>query len=199
MAQIVFLDTNVILDYLENRNKDVRDIIAQLLLFHKNGSISLATSVFNVAELIDKQFQIQHMGSLLAEKLSYDEIIKFRGKKKEFRKASVKYKDKIEKKIRQLIFEHDIEILELTISDETEMSSYDELYTLIYKHQFSSQDALIIGTALLHKITYFLSNDDDIVQEINNHNLIDAYNLRNPTQLDDFRNTVLESLVGKLK
>jgi hypothetical protein len=39
MAQTVFLDTDVILDYLENRNKEVRDLVAQLLLLHEKGRI----------------------------------------------------------------------------------------------------------------------------------------------------------------
>jgi predicted nucleic acid-binding protein len=57
MVQVIFLDTNVILDYLENRNQEVRDVIAQSLLLHKKGRIILATSVFNIAELIDQEFQ----------------------------------------------------------------------------------------------------------------------------------------------
>ena len=70
MAQMVFLDTNVILDYLESRNQEVRDIIAQLLLLYKKGRVILATSVFNVAELVDKEFQIRFIGVCVNERMS---------------------------------------------------------------------------------------------------------------------------------
>jgi len=84
-VQTVFLDTCVILDYLENRDTDIRDIVAQLLLFHENGKIILATSIFNIAELIDKEFEIYFIGHLISKRLSYDEIWKKKGNKKLFR------------------------------------------------------------------------------------------------------------------
>ncbi len=74
MAETIFLDTNIMLDYIENRHQEVRDIIAQLLLFHRKNIIILSTSIFNLAELIDKEFEIHFIGSLLSQKLSYDEI-----------------------------------------------------------------------------------------------------------------------------
>lgn len=203
MPQILFLDTNVILDYLENRNEEVKDIVAQLLLFHKKGEIVLATSVFNIAELIDKEFQIQHIGSLLSEKLSYDEIMNEKSKKKKFRENARQYKEEIQKKIRRFIEREGIDILELGTSPwnegNQEISGYDELYNLIFSHQFSSQDALIIGAALCNGITYFISNDSDIVHEINENNLVDAYSLRDRKQREDFQNNVLLTLIGKSK
>ena len=207
MNQIIFLDTNVILDYIENRNQEVRDIIAQLLLFHENDKIVLATSVFNISELIDKEFEIHYIGNLLSEKLSYDEILKQKSNKKQFRGVAMKNKGKIEKKIKNFIFGKKIEILTLLISNiengnteinEKENKSYEELYDLIYNYQFSSQDALIIASALSNKVTYFLSNDGDIINQINNNNLMYAFNLRDQGDRKHFKNNFLDTLADTL-
>lgn len=205
MSQTVFLDTNVILDYLESRNHEVRDIVAQLLLFHKNDRIVLTTSVFNVAELIDKEFEIHHIADLLSQKFSYSEILRQRGDKKGYRETAARCKDLVKEKVRNFIFSWEIKVLSLPFpitedgeASETGVESYEELYNLIYENQFSSQDAFIIATALSNRVTYFLSNDDDIVRQIGERNLIDAYNLRNESQREDFRNTVLDTLAQVL-
>lgn len=204
MIQIFFLDTNVILDYLENRNQEVRDIVAQLLLFHKNGSIELATSVFNMAEVIDKEFQIHHIGTLLSNKMSYDEVLRQRGKKNQYREEARGYTTSVKRKIKRFIFDNDIKMLDLEPFQTGRVegpstSTYEELYDLIYSHQFASQDALIIGTALCNGTTYFLSNDTDIVNEITENGILDAYNLRDPKQRKDFKDNVLQTLVGMLR
>ena len=194
MAQIVFVDTNVILDYLENRNQDVRDIVAQLLLLHKKGRVTLATSVFNVSELIDKEFEICFIGACVNERMSYDEIIrKLRGNKKLYRQIAETGKKEIEKKIKDFIFKNEIEVLSPSFNDSEQ---YQELYGLIYDHQLSSQDALIVLTALLSNVTYFLSNDSDLVDTISNSKSLDLYScdLRNEVQRTNFRNSVVEAI-----
>ena len=187
-VQIIFLDTNVILDYLENRNQEVRDIIAQLLLLHKKGKIILATSVFNIAELIDKEFQIAFIGECINERMSYDEIIgKLRRDRKLYREIAEKNRKRIEKKIRDFIFKNEILVLTISFNDPNQ---YQEIYNLIYNHQLQSQDALIVATALLNNATYFLSNDSELVNTISD--LINSYNLRDEKQREIFRNNVLE-------
>ena len=200
MTQVVFLDTNIILDYIENRNSKVRDVVAQLLLFHQKGTVVLATSVFNVAELIDKEFEIHFIGDLMAEKLSYDEIYRQKGDKEHFREVAENKKQRIKQKIEQFIFQNEIEILTLSFKEEDKNSGgYVDLYELIYKYQFSSQDALMIATALNNNVTFFLSNDSDLIKQINNNSLIDTFNLRDEKQREDFKNTVLDNLTQVLK
>ena len=44
MSELIFFtEIYVMLDYLENRNKEVRDIVAQLLLLHRKEKIALVT------------------------------------------------------------------------------------------------------------------------------------------------------------
>lgn len=194
MAQIVFLDTNVILDYLENRNQDVRDIVAQLLLLHKKGKIVLATSVFNISEVIDKEFEIRFIGACVNERMSYDEIMgKLRGDKRLYRQIAEASKREIEKGLREFVFKNNIEIISPSFDDSKQ---YQELYNLIYDHQLRSQDALIVFTTLSNNATYFLSNDADLVNVISNSKLLSVYafNLRDELQRKNFRNSVVEAL-----
>lgn len=203
MPQIVFLDTNVILDYLENRSKEVIYIIQRLLDYHKKGRIMLATSIFNVAELIDKEFEIKFFGKLILEKLSFDEVLKRKNDKRLFREISVEHKNRIEKTVKKFLFDNNIEILSFSsVGLEErfqELGGHEGIYNLIYEHQFSSQDALIIATALSNDVTYFLSNDGDIVKQIIDNELMDAYNLRDERQREDFKNNVLDGLAEVLE
>jgi predicted nucleic acid-binding protein len=188
MVQIAFLDTDVILDYLENRNQEVRDIVAQLLLLHKKGRIVLATSVFNIAELIDKDFQIHFIGWCLKERMTYDEVIsKLNRDEKLFREVSSRNKEEVEKRIKSFIFEKKIQILSLLGEKE-----YEEIYNLIYEQNLRSQDALIVATALANKVTYFLSNDSNLTSRIGS--LLDVYNLRDKNMQEAFRRNVLEAI-----
>jgi len=190
MTQIVFLDTNVILDYLENRNQEVRDIIAQLLLLHRKGRIILATSVFNIAELVDKEFQIHFIGTCINDRMSYDEIMsKLKRDRKLYKQIAEKNKDKIEKKIESFIFKNKIEIFTLSFNNPQQ---YQEIYKLIYDRQLRTQDALIVATALSNNATYFLSNDSELVNTIGD--LLNSYNLRDKKQLENFRDSVVEAI-----
>jgi len=188
MVQAVFLDTSVMLDYLENRNQEVRDVIAQLLLLHKKGRIVLATSVFNVAEVIDKEFDIHFMGWCMNERMSFDEINARRKDEKLFREISEKNKNNVEKRIKEFIFKN--EIMLFTFSGDA--PQYDELYNLIYQNQLQSQDALIVATALANKATYFLSNDSNLISKI--EGMLNTYNLRNENRRKAFHNDVVEAI-----
>ena len=189
MNQSVFLDTDVMLDYLENRNKDVRDIVAQLLLLHKKAKISLVTSAFNIAELIDKEFEIQFIGWCLRERMSYDETVsKLKRDERLLRTVSESCKNSIEKGIQEFIFKNEIGVLSLP-----QDYQFQELYDLIYKRQLKSQDAVNVATASSCKVTYFLTNDSNLAEKIGD--LFDVYKLREQTLREAFRDTVLESVL----
>jgi predicted nucleic acid-binding protein len=188
MVQIVFLDTSMILDYLENRNQEVRDVIAQLLLLHKKGRIILATSVFNVAEAIDKEFEIHFMGWCMNERMSFDEINARRRDDKLFGEISEKNKENIAKRIKDFIFRNEIMLFPFS----GDAPKYEEFYNLLYQFKLQSQDAIVVATALVNKVTYFLSNDSDLVTKI--RDIFDAYNLRDKNLREAFRNSVLEAI-----
>ena len=187
-VQIVFLDTNIILDYLENRNPEVRDIIAQLLPPHRKGKIRLATSVFNVAELIDKEFDIHFMSWCLNQRMSSDEVLNKRNRdEKLFEEISEKNRKEIEKRVNKFASKNEIGILSISPEE-----LQQDIYELIYRHKLQCQDALMIATALANKVTYFLSNDSNLIRKTSE--LFDGYSLRDPILREAFRNNVLESI-----
>jgi predicted nucleic acid-binding protein len=188
MTQIVFLDTDVILDYLENRDVEVRDTVAQLLLLHKKGRVILATSIFNIAELIDKELEIHFFGWCINKRMSYDEVINRRNRDKElFKKVSKDNKNKVGDNIKKFIIDNDIRILYLCNEENNE-----KIHELIYERNLRSQDALIVTTAITNNATYFLSNDRDLTNEISD--LLNTYNLRNKDQRKEFHDSVLEAI-----
>lgn len=69
-----FLDTNIILDYIENRNRETASFVYGIL---HNPNIKVSTSFFNLVETIDKIQEIRHIGKLIVEnKYSFDEIVR---------------------------------------------------------------------------------------------------------------------------
>ena len=196
-VQTVFLDTCVMLDYLENRNEDVRDVVAQLILLHENGQIALVTSTFNMAELIDKEFEIHFIGALVSERFAYDEIAKERGNRKHFREVADRNRGRIRERITGFISKG-ILLLYPEFSTDMEAAEYDDLYRFIYELQLRSQDALIALTAVRNNVTYFLSNDAELVRVLNENGLIDAYSLRDPGQRQAFKDNVISSKVEVL-
>jgi len=188
MAQIVFIDTGVILDYLENRNAAVKSILEQLLYLHKNGRVVLATSVFNIAETIDKEFDIHFGGWGLTQKMSFDEISRMRRDRRLFAEVSGRNKSRVQKNVDRFASQNEITVFSLP----PEAQQYEQLYNLIYRYQLQSQDALIVAAALANKATYFLSNDLELVRKT--RDVLDGYNLRDEGSLDAFRRTVLQAI-----
>lgn len=188
MVQAVFLDTDVMLDYLENRNQEVRDIVAQLLLLHKKEKITLVTSAFNIAELIDKEFEIHFISWCLSEKMSCDETLsKLRRDEKYFIEVSEKNRKGIEKGIREFVFRNRIAVLSFPTDYE-----HEELYDLIYRRQLKSQDAVVVAIAQGWKVAYFLTNDSNLANKIGD--LFDVYKLRDDRLREAFKDNVLEAI-----
>lgn len=114
---------------------------------------------------------------------------KLRRDRKLYRQIAERNKERVEKKIRDFIFQKEIEVFSLSFNDPQQ---YQELYKLIYNHQLQPQDALIVATALSNNATYFLSNDSDLVYTIGE--LLNSFNLRDKVQRESFRDDVLEAI-----
>jgi len=186
MVQVVFLDTNVILDYLEGRDEAVRQIVERLLDLHKNGRVVLATSILNIAEFICKEFDL-HFGKWgLAQKLAFDEIQKLRKNRKIF--ADVTKDNSVREKIEAFAYKNGVALYSVP----PEVDECDRLYELIYRYQLESQDALIVAAALTNNATYFLSNDSMLVKKTSD--ILDGYNLQNEQSRNTFLKDVLEAI-----
>ena len=161
----VFLDTNVILDYLENRDDNVRYLIEEMI---RSPKVKIVTSVFNVIEVIDKEKDIVFIGKLLLKRYSFDEISKMR------RNRTINNEDKnlIGDRINQFLG---------VINEESytlDEKGFTKAMELIQEHDLQSQDALIVATFLtIEGSDYFLSNDSDLIKELNEYKICNSYNL----------------------
>jgi len=184
--QTVFLDTNVILDVIENRDKEVKKIVNMLIKAHKKGSILLSTSIFNICELLDIQFEISYYTECMKEKMSSDIIIRRRNNRDDFYcERSLKNKDKITQKFENFLAKSELEIFYSTQS----IDGRDMLFKLLGDRGIRSQDAIILSCALYNEIDCFLTSDSQLIRAI--PDIIYAYNLRKSEDRNIILRTVL--------
>ena len=190
MIPRIFLDTNVILDYLEGRRQEVKQVVRRLLEMHEKGTVELATTVMNVAELIDKEFEIHFLNQCLSEKMTSDEIYRKMRDRQRTNKAYVNFvnehRSKVGDKVEAFIAKNGIGI----VAPDGDWK--EDFYMLVQERRVQTQDAFIVATILSADADYFLTNDEELRQLV--EDLINTYNLRRPEQLEDFRNSVLEAI-----
>lgn len=189
MIDIFFLDTNVLLDYLEKRHKEVYGVVFELLRLSREGKIILATSIFNIAELLEKELDIAFYGKCMRKKMSFDEIIRLaRSKGGSYEKTLENCRGGLESRVKKLIENNDILLLSLPEN----IDLLEQVCDLGVNNYLSSQDVMIVTTALTNSVTYFLSNDQKLVKKLDQNGSIYVYNLRKDDQRETFCNTVLK-------
>ena len=188
---VIFLDTNILLDYLENRDKEVKNLLKKLIRLHRRGKIILATSIFNIVELIDKEFEISFLGWCQRKRLSPDEAyrrVRAKGDRLFLQVAEDK-RERIKSKISKFIEDNDILLLSFSSNDER---GCDNVFNVVYEYKLSSQDALIVATAVINGVNYFLSNDNELITKVDS--LFNCFNLRDERQRRVFNDNVLKVL-----
>ena len=191
MVDVFFADTNVLIDYLEIRDNAVHNLFTKLLQLDKEGKIRLVTSIFNIAELIDKELDIAFYSKCMKQKMSCDEILRLA------RNRQGKYEEKmetcvtnVESKIRRFIEKNDLTLLCLS----AEMLDLEQIFYLGIKNYIPSQDTMIVATALASKATYFLSSDEKLGKKLKVNDLFYVFDLGKEKQREIFRDTVLKAL-----
>ena len=189
MIDTFFVDPNVLLDYLEKRHKEVYRVVFELLRLSKEGKIILATSIFNIAELLEKELDIAFYSKCMRKKMSSDEIIRLaRNKGDSYEKTLEKCRGRLESRVKKLIEKNNILLLSLPEN----IDSLEQVCDLGVNNFLSSQDVMIVTTALANSMTYFLSNDQELVKKLDQNGGIYVYNLRKDDQRETFCNTVLK-------
>ncbi len=149
---IIFLDTNILIDYIENRDRDVAHFVQNILDGDKH---NLATSIYNIIELLDKIQEIRHMGKLVLRKLSFDEIALQRRKKK------------LNSGERGDILEEIAKLKEKMIIYQIDKSEgYQKVIDLLAEINMGSQDALIVGAYATSEANMFISKDSELITSI---------------------------------
>ena len=184
--QTVFLDTNIILDAIENRDKEVKKFVNMLVKAHNKERILLSTSIFNIYELLDKQFEISYYTECMKEKISSDAIIRRRNNRDYFYcERSLRNKNKIIKKLDNFLEKSGLEIFYSTQS----IDDRDILFKLLGDRGIRSQDAIILSCALDNDTDCFLTSDGELIRVVSD--IIYAYNLTKAEDRDIILRTVL--------
>ena len=162
----------------------------KMLKLHNEGKIIITTSIYNIAELLDVELEINFFIDCMKKKMSGDEILNKKRRDQKYYKSIANINKKtIEKNISNFINDNEIEILKLPFE---EKENEKLLYHLLYNYCLRSQDAFIASTAIHTKADYFLTNDDNLLNSIKND--ITSYNLRDKGQRDLFNRTFLEAI-----
>ena len=150
----VFLDTCVLLDYFENRDRDIAYIVQRMI---ESDQVEITTSMFNVIELLDKVQEIRHMAKLVNKKYSYDEISRDR-QKKELSKTDreeilLELNDFLQKSKIVTFFPRDL-------------LAYKQIIDLISTINIKSQDALVFTLYIQSESKMFLTKDSTLAKNV---------------------------------
>lgn len=181
----IFLDTNVLLDVLEDRNEAVEELFSQLVERHKNGEIQLSTSIYNITELLDKEFELSYFHECMKEKISSDVILRRRGTPGFFCERSVRNKAAIIERVNNFLEHSELHIHSSTLPIEMR----ETLYDILGDRGIRSQDAIIISCALHNEADYFFTNDNNLKKA-----LLDLFYTFNLTHEQD-RDTILRTVL----
>ena len=162
----VFLDTCVLLDYFENRDRTISCFVQSLI---DNPKIEIYTSAFNIIEMLDKIQEIRHMAKLVQKRYSFDEISRDR----QIKQLSLTERDEILIELNKFLEESYIMVLYFN-----ELIAYQNVIKMLSKIDLKSQDALIFTAYIIGKYDMFISKDSTLIKNVKKHypNIFNAKN-----------------------
>ena len=197
--QPVFIaDTNVLIDFVEKRDEDVVNSLKLLMHFSKKDMLILGTTVYNVAEFIDKMNGFVMAMRLFKKRYSPDYIIRTSNNKSQYARIiarekidEIKFKIDVLKKI-WIVYENFV-IFSPSFSDSEIIEEISLLERLAVDDFVRSQDAIILH--LVSRINaasnfgaYFLTRDGYLLDVASSY----VYSL-NPSETDEIQK-VLRSM-----
>ena len=163
----VFLDTCVLLDYFENRDRETACFVQNLI---DNPKIEVRTAVFNVIEMLDKIQEIRHMAKLVQKRYSFDEISRDR----QIKKLSPTEREEILNELNNFLEESKI----ITFYFK-EMVGYGAVIDVLSKVDLKSQDAVIVTTYLDTDSDMFITKDSNLIKNVKDKFSKDFFNAKN--------------------
>lgn len=166
---IILLDTNVLLDFIEGRDKETRDFVKKLTKEADKGKIELGTTALNISEVIDKELELSFQLMLLKKKRTADYIIRTTNNRRELARIIGEFNEKdgfystILKKLDK------INKIKVFYANCYVNEDFEEmLRELILKGHLRSQDAFIVAMVYLISTSYqdafFLTTDRYLVE-----------------------------------
>ncbi len=165
---IIFFDTNLLLDYIDERRDNISKSIMDKLFISSNYEIS--TSLYNIVEVVDKLKEITTIKNLVNEGVSFDELLRKRKENKLYKKDI----DYISENVSNLLKMIEIYMIK-------RKRDIEDIIDIAINYKFKSQDALIIFTYLSIPTNdkVFFTKDKELVREVkaNYKEFEESYNL----------------------
>jgi predicted nucleic acid-binding protein len=162
---IPYLDTNVILDYIRNRNRDSVVLLDTI----RRKKLRCYTSYFTILELLDRGQEDKWIWKRVQQRESLDDILA-RRYPRELTKDELKavFKELNEKFLKPFV---DTDIIHVMIPSDL---VWDSILKFLQRWNFSIGDAFHVGIATNTNCNIFISNDSNLVKMINESKLIPA-------------------------
>lgn len=144
----IYLDTNIILDVVEERRK------ASTLLLEKvkRSKWYCCTSMFALCEAIDIEQQFTHIENMLKKKYSPDQILRKRRQKR----ISQEERENAIEKVESFFDKYPVEIFAI------EKDAWEKALQTMRDLNVSACDSIQIVTALEAKCTVLITNDKEL-------------------------------------
>lgn len=151
---LLYLDTNIFLDLIRNRNDDSIDLFRKI----KKGNYKTVTSFFTLLEIIeDEQKRVFAEREIMIRKRSFDEV-RTRISQRDLRKTELEgIKIILEKDIYKPFV--DTEKIEVRYLDD---AGWDRAYELLSKLNISASDSIHLAIADKLDCDVFVTNDSQL-------------------------------------
>gem|GEM_PF-2659198 len=167
-----YINTNIILDYIRNRNHDSVLLMETI----KRRKIQCFTSYYTILELIDREQENKWIWKRAQHGEALDDIIR-RRYPRELSEAELRDAfNEIENKFLKPFVDSDIVVVTVPLDE-----SWDSLLELLQKGNFSIGDIFHLDAAIGNRCNIFITNDSQLVKMINETGLMSA---ARPAELD---------------
>ncbi len=160
LRPILYLDTNIILDYIRNRNSDS---VALLEIIRKR-RLKSWTSYYALLELTDKELENKWIWKRIQKGETFEDVLRTRYPRKLLRDEMRAVYDEIIEKFMEDFLESDIIFLNIPNSDD-----WDSILDLMFQTNISVGDAIHVIAALSSNCNVFVTRDShlrEVIKEI---------------------------------
>lgn len=156
---VIYLDTNIILDYIRQRNNDSVVLIETI----KKRKVKAWTSYFTLFEITEKEKEDHWVWKRFKNKESLDDILRTRYPMKLNRDELRTVYDQVQLKFWEDYIEKEVIFTNLPRDEE-----WDKVLDLITWHNISIGDAFHVQAAIQASCDIFVTRDSQLAKEIKN-------------------------------
>lgn len=151
-SQRIFLDSNVILDIVENRDENSKKLLDYICL----NKIYCCTSVFAHAESIDKKQEFIHIKNMLDNNTSVDKAIRNRGNKR----LSLKQREDVMEDFGNFFNKYNI------VTWDLDKYGWEQVIEIMRVFNIKAPDSIHLAVAMIAECTIFTTKDEELLKVV---------------------------------